>query len=156
MKKKRINKFDKPHKHLINPLSDDYIKSPDYFYFNSKKLSYKSLNIESTLKSLNALNIDSPPFIPKETSKPFEKNDNKDIFPKILAEPVVVKEQKKLANLIEEERTKKEEQMVSPDEINSHDIDKKIAIKLKDLNFSDIKEFYPKNFKIFKILPKIK
>ncbi len=98
------------------------------------------MNIESTLKSLS-LNSNSKPFFPREkkeeiNSEAKEINVKKELSSNEkseIREVVSVPEAKDKGNNIKN---------------SVEDINKKIEIKLKDLNFADIKEFYPKNFKI--------
>ena len=144
-KKEMVNKFDHYSKYLINPNSDNFIKSPDYFYYNSKKLSYKSMNIESTLKTLNAMNIGSAPFFPKDSIKSLE--NNKEVITKDVINLQGSTPQEEMLKDSEESKNNVTNALIT-DGVDKNDILKKIEIKLKDLNFSEIKEFYPKNFKI--------
>ncbi len=127
---------------MIKPLTDNFINSPDYFYFNSKTLSYKTLNIENTLKSLS-LNSSSKPFFPREKKEEIN-SEPKEIDVKKELSLNEKKETKQVENVSEEKAKDKG----NNNKNNVEDINKKIEIKLKDLNFADIKEFYPKNFKI--------
>lgn len=106
------------------------------------------MNIENTLKSL-ALNNKCKPFFPKDKK---EESIKKEAIGLEQHQAKMVKESVSGNERVENKEVKTVEEMKDKGNNNIksdiEDINRKIEIKLKDINFADIKEFYPKNFRI--------
>ena len=102
------------------------------------------MNLESTLKALSS---HSKPFFPKDRKEEIKVGVNVAISEETKNKAKNIEEVKKTTGGV------KEENAGSTIRNETEEMNKKIEIRLKDINLAEIKEFYPKNFKI---LPKTK
>ena len=97
------------------------------------------MNLESTLKTLS---YNSKPFFPKD-----RKEESK-----VGVKEGTSEETKNMVKIIEEVKKTtsgvKGENAGSVVRNETEEMNKKIEIRLKDINLAEIKEFYPKNFKM--------
>lgn len=91
------------------------------------------------------MDINKSPFFPKSLLEKKESGESKESLSKASNSSEVnisnMKPEEKHANINSSEKETKDK--------TEEEMRKKIEFRLKDLNLSEIKEFYPKNFKIF-------
>ncbi len=142
------NKFE-ANVNLIAPSSDDYISNPEYFFYKSKKETFRGENLLNTLTSLN---IDSKPFFSKEVRTKVKSESQ--IVQTKSAKPIINKSDDLKSNFSHNSHISEFSNVSNTQLIQmKKDLDSKEEMaetlnKLKKISMGEIKEYIPKKFKL--------
>ena len=136
-----FNKFDNVSKKLIPPTNNDYVQNPEYFFYKSKRETFRGINL---LNTLTTLKINSEPFFPKEIKKDKkiritgfnEVNLKKDSKAEIAKENVNETKNRNVVIFNDQKEAKAIEEV------------KETLTKLQKISIGEIKEYIPKKFKL--------